>query len=48
MNIFNDPKLSAEEKAKARDKLLGTDPKQIKIFNEKYNNINKLVQTGTL
>ena len=48
MNIFNDPKLSAEEKSKARDKLLGTDPKQIKIFNEKYNNINKLVQTGTL
>jgi hypothetical protein len=48
MNIFNDPKLSAEEKAKARDKLLGTDPKQIKIFNEKYKNINKLVQTGTL
>jgi len=48
MNIFNDTKLSAEEKAKERDKLLGTDPKQIKIFNEKYNNINKLVQTGTL
>lgn len=48
MNIFKDPKLSAEEKAKARDKLLGTDPKEIKIFNEKYNNINKLVQTGTL
>ena len=48
MNIFNDPRMSAEEKAKARDELLGTDKKQLNIFNEKYNNIRRLEQTGTL
>lgn len=48
MNIFNDPRMSAEEKAKARDELLGTDKKQLRIFNEQYNNIKKLEQTGTL
>jgi len=47
-NIFEDPNMSAEEKAKARDKLIGTDKKQIQIFNEKYNNIKKLEQTGSL
>ncbi len=48
MNIFNDPRMSAEEKAKARDELLGTDKKQLRIFNEQYNNIRRLEQTGTL
>lgn len=48
MNIFNDPRMSAEEKAKARDELLGTDKKQLRIFNEQYNNIKRLEQTGTL
>jgi hypothetical protein len=47
-NIFEDPNMSAEEKAKARDELIGTDKKQIQIFNEKYNNIKKLEQTGSL
>jgi hypothetical protein len=40
--------MSAKEKAKARDELIGTDKKQIQIFNEKYNNIKKLEQTGSL
>ena len=48
MNIFNDPRMSKEEKVKARDELLGTDKNQLKIFNEQYNNIKKLEQTGTL
>jgi hypothetical protein len=48
MNIFNDPRMSKEEKAKARDELLGTDKNQLKIFNEQYNNVKKLEQTGTL
>jgi len=47
-NIFDDPNMSAKEKAEARDKLIGTDEKQIKIFNEKWNNIKKLEQTGSL
>jgi len=47
-NIFDDQNMSAEEKAKARDALIGKDPKQIKIFNEKWNNIKKLEQTGSL
>jgi hypothetical protein len=47
-NIFDDQNMSAEEKAKARDKLIGTDKKQIQIFNEKYNNIKKLERTGSL
>jgi hypothetical protein len=47
-NIFEDPNMSAKEKAEARDKLIGTDKKQIQIFNEKYNNIKKLEQTGSL
>ena len=48
MNIFKDPKMSKEEKVKARDELLGTDKNQLKIFNEQYNNVKKLEQTGTL
>jgi hypothetical protein len=47
-NIFDDQNMSAEEKAKARDKLIGTDKKQLQIFNEKYNNIKKLERTGSL
>jgi hypothetical protein len=47
-NIFEDPNMSVKEKAEARDKLIGTDKKQIQIFNEKYNNIKKLEQTGSL
>jgi hypothetical protein len=47
-NIFDDPNLSPAEKAAARDKLIGKDEKQLKIFNEKWNNIKKLEQTGSL
>lgn len=47
-NIFDDSNMSAKEKAEARDKLIGKDDKQIKIFNEKWNNIKKLEQTGSL
>ena len=47
-NIFDDQNMSADEKAKARDALIGKDDKQIKIFNEKWNNIKKLEQTGSL
>ena len=46
-NIFESD-MSAEEKAKARDKIIGNDPKKAKLFNEKWNNIKKLEQTGTL
>lgn len=47
-NIFDDPNLSPQEKATARDKLIGKDEKQLKIFNEKWNNIKKLEQNGSL
>jgi hypothetical protein len=47
-SIFDDKNMSAAEKAKARDELIGTDKKQIQIFNEKWNNIQKLTKTGTL
>jgi len=47
-NIFDDQNMLAKEKADARDKLIGKDEKQIKIFNEKWNNIKKLEQTGSL
>jgi ribosomal protein S24E len=47
-NIFDDQNMSADEKTKARDALIGKDAKQIKIFNEKWNNIKKLEQTGSL
>jgi hypothetical protein len=47
-NIFDDKNMTQEEKEKARDKLIGTDAKTRKIFNEKWNNIKKLEQTGSL
>ncbi len=47
-NIFEDTKMSDKEKAKARDEIIGTDKKKMQIFNEKYNNIKKLEQTGSL
>jgi hypothetical protein len=40
--------MSAKEKQKAREKILGKDPEKAKIFMEKWNNIKKLEQTGTL
>lgn len=47
-NIFNDPDMSQSEKEKARDKILPKDSKQRKLFQEKWNNIQKLEQTGSL
>jgi hypothetical protein len=47
-NIFDDQNMSADEKAKARDALIGKDEKQKNIFEEKWNNIKKLEQTGSL
>ena len=47
-NIFNDPDMSQSEKEKARDKILPKDAKQRKLFQEKWNNIQKLEQTGSL
>jgi hypothetical protein len=46
-NIFESD-MSAEEKEKARNKIIGNDPKKAKLFMEKWNNIKKLEQTGTL
>jgi hypothetical protein len=47
-NIFEDPDMSAKEKEEARDKLIGKDEKQRKIFAEKWNNIQRLEQNGSL
>lgn len=47
-NIFNDPDMSQSEKEKSRDKILPKDAKQRKLFQEKWNNIQKLEQTGSL
>jgi hypothetical protein len=47
-NIFNDPDMTQSEKEKARDKVLPKDAKQRKLFQEKWNNIQKLEQTGSL
>ena len=48
INVAKDPELSAPEKKKIADSLMGKDAKQRAIFNEKYQNILKLQQTGTL
>lgn len=48
MNLAEDTNLNAEEKKKVVDSLLGKDPKQREIFNQKYQNILKLQQTGSL
>lgn len=47
MNIFRDAKDPAEAK-KQIDELLGKDPKQRKIFFQKYQNIQKMYETGAL
>jgi hypothetical protein len=47
-NIFDDQNMSAKEKDDARNKLIGTSEKQKRLFNEKWNNIKKLEQTGSL
>jgi hypothetical protein len=48
MNLAKDTNLDAKEKKKIVDHLLGDDPKERAIFNEKYQNILKLQQNGTL
>ena len=47
MNI-NDAIQNPAEKKKAIDELLGRDPKARALFLKKYDNINKLIQTGSL
>jgi hypothetical protein len=47
-NIYNDPDLSAKEKETAKNKLFPKDKKEQKIFIEKWNNIKKLEETGSL
>jgi len=49
INIAKDPALNAEAKAKEVDKLLGPkDSPARKEYNQKYLNIMKMTQTGTL
>ena len=47
MNIYRDAKDPKEAKTQI-DELLGKDPKQRKIFFQKYQNIQKLFENGTL
>ena len=47
-NIFDNPNMSAEEKSKARDKLLGNNQNVLKEFSNKWKNIEKLEKTGHL
>jgi len=46
-NIF-ESNMSKQEKEAARNKIIGNDPEKAKLFREKWNNIQKLEQTGTL
>ena len=47
MNIYRDAKDPKEAKTQI-DELLGKDPKQRKIFFQKYQNIQKMFETGAL
>ena len=47
-NIFNNPDMTDKEKDEARAKLIGNNPKTIKEFKDKWNNIQKLEKYGTL
>jgi len=47
-NVFNDPNMTDQEKKAYRDKILPKDAKQKKIFQEKWNNIQKIESTGSL
>jgi hypothetical protein len=47
MNIYNDAKDPREAKTQI-DALLGNDSRQRKIFFHKYNNIQKLIENGSL
>ena len=48
MNIYQDENLDASQKKHEIDKLLGKDEAQRKKFYQQYQNINKLVNTGSL
>ena len=48
MAINDNSKLTPEQKQSEVAKIIGTDSKKIKMFNEKYNNIKKLTLTGEL
>ena len=48
MNIYQDEKLNSAEKKAMIDKLLGGNETERKQFYQKYQNINKLVNTGSL
>jgi len=48
MNVAKDQNLSSDEKKKIVDNLLGKDSEQRKVFHQKYQNILKLQQNGTL
>lgn len=47
-NIYDNPNLSAQEKDKARNELLGTDKKSLEDYARKWKNIQKLEKTGSL
>lgn len=47
-NIFDNNKISKEEKNKARNELLGNNPADLKEFSTKWKNIEKLEKTGHL
>lgn len=48
MNIYRDESLNGDEKKAMIDKLLGGKESERKQFYQKYQNINKLVNTGSL
>ena len=48
MNIYRDENLNADEKKAMIDKLLGKSEADRKQFYQKYQNLNKLVNTGSL
>lgn len=47
-NIYNDPELGIKEKEAAKSRLFPKGEKERKVFIEKWNNIKKLEETGSL
>jgi hypothetical protein len=48
MNISENPKLTKAQKEAQVNKILGNDPKQRQLFYDKYQNLKKMIETGTL
>ena len=48
MNVYRDANLNADEKKAMIDKIMGGDETKRKQFYQQYQNINKLVNTGSL